>query len=57
MYPWTRKSPLNFVSHADLESGSGFELWMQTPGPHTPDADFELSAVSALFAILNHVNL
>jgi len=27
---WTRKSPLNFVSHPNPEPGSGF--WIQTTG-------------------------
>ena len=34
MYPWTRKSSLNFGSNSDLESGSGVWIRIRTPDLH-----------------------
>jgi len=33
LYPWTGKSPLNFGSNPDTESGSGVCFWIRTPNP------------------------
>ena len=33
MYPWTRKSPLNFGSNSNPESGSEVRIWIRTPDP------------------------
>ena len=33
MYPWTRKSLLNFGSNPDLQSGSGVRIRIRTPDP------------------------
>ena len=31
MYPWTRKTPLNFGSRPDQKSGSEVRIWIRTP--------------------------
>ena len=35
MYPWTRKTPLNFGSNPDPESGSGVSIRIWTADPET----------------------
>ena len=52
MYPWTRNSPLNFVSNLDPESRSG--VCIQTPDLDRIHLGGRMRSVTALVRLLMH---